>query len=147
MKDFSDLGKRIKEARIRLGLSQAALAERTGLSQTSINFWENGKRVPKSSSLLKLAPALDLAPQELTQYLIGEEQMMFGREGGDSPADSYSPKGNRLADDRVLHAEDRSPLAALKDDFAQLNDEGQVEALKRLHELTLIPSYQRHPSK
>ncbi len=49
----------LKEERERLGLTQAALAERVGVSRKTINTVENGVFVPSTILALKLAAALD----------------------------------------------------------------------------------------
>jgi putative transcriptional regulator len=48
----------LKEERERLGLTQAALAERVGVSRKTINTVENGVFVPSTLLALKLAAAL-----------------------------------------------------------------------------------------
>jgi putative transcriptional regulator len=48
----------LKEERERLGLTQAALAERIGVSRKTINTVENGVFVPSTLLALKLAAAL-----------------------------------------------------------------------------------------
>lgn len=53
----------LKPARERLGLTQAALAERVGVSRKTINTVENGVFVPSTVLALRLAAALD-APVE-----------------------------------------------------------------------------------
>jgi len=40
-------GKRLKELRLEKGLTQAALAEKLGLSKPVISMYENGKRIPE----------------------------------------------------------------------------------------------------
>lgn len=49
----------LKAERERLGLTQAALAERVGVSRKTINTVENGVFVPSTLLALKLAAALD----------------------------------------------------------------------------------------
>lgn len=49
----------LKDERERLGLTQAALAERVGVSRKTINTVENGVFVPSTILALKLAAALD----------------------------------------------------------------------------------------
>ena len=49
----------LKEERDRVGLTQAALAERVGVSRKTINTVENGVFVPSTILALKLAIALD----------------------------------------------------------------------------------------
>jgi putative transcriptional regulator len=48
----------LKDERIRLGLTQADLAERIGVSRKTINTVENGVFVPSTLLALKLAAAL-----------------------------------------------------------------------------------------
>lgn len=49
----------LKAERERLGLTQAALAERVGVSRKTINTVENGVFVPSTVLALRLAAALD----------------------------------------------------------------------------------------
>lgn len=49
----------LKDERERLGLTQAALAERVGVSRKTINTVENGVFIPSTILALKLAVALD----------------------------------------------------------------------------------------
>jgi Zn-dependent peptidase ImmA (M78 family)/DNA-binding XRE family transcriptional regulator len=59
------VGNRIRARREELGLSQAALAERLNRTQTSISYWEAGRRSPDVDDLVALADALDLEPGDL----------------------------------------------------------------------------------
>ena len=53
-----DLGLRIKEARIKRGLSQKALAEKIGKAPTTISCYENGVQIPPTEVLKSIALAL-----------------------------------------------------------------------------------------
>lgn len=53
------LANTLKAERERLGLTQAALAERVGVSRKTINTVENGVFVPSTLLALKLAAAID----------------------------------------------------------------------------------------
>ncbi|MFC3522173.1 helix-turn-helix transcriptional regulator [Streptomonospora nanhaiensis] len=58
----------LQEARRRRGLTQAALAERVGLSRTAIaNYERSGGFAPPPAVLLGLARTLDCRPEELIQ--------------------------------------------------------------------------------
>jgi transcriptional regulator with XRE-family HTH domain len=57
--------KRIREARHRLQLTQIDLADRIGVHQSSVAYWESGKPRARSATLLTLALALDVAPEWL----------------------------------------------------------------------------------
>jgi transcriptional regulator with XRE-family HTH domain len=70
-KDFDSrvmgqLGRRIKRRRNFLELSQEALAERATIHRTQISFYENGERMPFTSTLIKLAAALGVSVGRLT---------------------------------------------------------------------------------
>lgn len=54
----NSFGNRIKELRIKNGLSQTELADKTGVSEQAISFYENGKRHPKIETWHKIANAL-----------------------------------------------------------------------------------------
>ncbi|MDE7208522.1 MAG: helix-turn-helix domain-containing protein [Clostridia bacterium] len=66
--DISIFNKRLKKLRISKNLSQDQLAKRTGLTQTSINHWENGKCQPNANAIVALARYFDVT----TDYLLGE---------------------------------------------------------------------------
>jgi putative transcriptional regulator len=66
------LANRLKEHRTEAGLTQAALAERVGVSRKTINTVENGVFVPSTTLALKLAAALGLTVEALF-WLEGDE--------------------------------------------------------------------------
>jgi len=53
------LGNRLKERRAELGLTQAELAERCGVTRKTVNTVENGVFIPSTVLALKLARALN----------------------------------------------------------------------------------------
>jgi putative transcriptional regulator len=56
---------RLRERRTELGLTQAELAERCGVSRKTVNTVENEVFVPSTLLALKLAAALDRRVEEL----------------------------------------------------------------------------------
>lgn len=62
---MSELRNSLKEERERLGLTQAALAERVGVSRKTINTVENGVFIPSTLLALKLAAALQRSVESL----------------------------------------------------------------------------------
>ena len=58
-------GKRIQEQREQLGLSQAALARRLGVSQSTVGNYEAGISFPKEEVLLRLFDCLETDPNAL----------------------------------------------------------------------------------
>lgn len=62
------LGKRIRNRRLELGMTQAELAKKTGVSEATINRYESGDiKNPRQPILLKLIQALKVEPN----YLMG----------------------------------------------------------------------------
>jgi transcriptional regulator with XRE-family HTH domain len=54
------VGKIIREARMRLRISQERLGEMTGVSRSAVNQWESGATMPESERLAVIARALGL---------------------------------------------------------------------------------------
>jgi len=60
-----ELGKLIKLARQQKGLTQEQMAETLSVTTSAISKWENGKNLPDSDMLLRLALALGLSIEDL----------------------------------------------------------------------------------
>ena len=59
------LANRIKERRTELGLTQAELAEKVGVTRKTVNTVENGVFIPSTTLALRLARALNLPVESL----------------------------------------------------------------------------------
>jgi putative transcriptional regulator len=59
------LGSRLKEARLKSGLTQAELADLAGVSRKTVNTVENGVFVPSTILALCLARALNTTVEDL----------------------------------------------------------------------------------
>ncbi len=59
------LANRLKEQRGQLGLTQAELAERVGVTRKTVNTVENGVFTPSAMLALKLAEALNVPVEAL----------------------------------------------------------------------------------
>lgn len=64
MEAFSE---RLKELRCEHNLSQAQLANLTGLSKSAIAFWEVGARIPNAQAIIILAKFFGVS----SDYLLG----------------------------------------------------------------------------
>jgi transcriptional regulator with XRE-family HTH domain len=64
-KRFGEVVTREREA---LGLSQEDLADRSGLSTTTIQKYEAGEREPRARALIQLASALEVTPDVLLEH-------------------------------------------------------------------------------
>lgn len=68
-----NLAKRVKELRKRKALSQEDLAKNSGLSLRTVQRDESGDTIPTAETLKRLALVLDVAPNELTDFIIDGE--------------------------------------------------------------------------
>jgi putative transcriptional regulator len=59
------LANRIKDKRTDLGLTQAELAERVGVTRKTVNTVENGVFTPSATLAIKLATALGVSVEQL----------------------------------------------------------------------------------
>ena len=62
---------RLKELRLKKGLTQTELGEKVGVKQNTFTNWEKGKREPSFENLIKLADLLEVT----LDWLFGREQM------------------------------------------------------------------------
>ena len=63
------VGKRVKELRMKRGLSQEDLGTAVGVTKVSVCGYENGTRLPSLENLIKIADV----PETTTDYLLGRE--------------------------------------------------------------------------
>ena len=82
-------GEKVKELRIRNGLSQEELAAMTGVTTRTVRNWETVGKYPRSRELYaKLAGALGVNEE----YLRGEQELFLTR-----AAEEYGTRGQRQA--------------------------------------------------
>ena len=88
MAPLEGFGEAIRRQRRRLGWSQSDLAEKAGVSQVSVNRWENGHRLPDGVSFEKLLDGLGLSLYELAALLdrVRDEEPAWG------PREHLSPQ-------------------------------------------------------
>ena len=83
------LGQNLVRLRRREGMSQEGLAERADLHRTEVGLIERGRRVGRIDTLIKLAAALSVGPEELLEgidWVVAEP-----RRGGFSFSDRWEP--------------------------------------------------------
>lgn len=73
MKEKQLLGKRLKQLRARLGLTQDALAEQVQISPKYLSNIERGRENPTLDTLLRLAKSLKVEPWEI--FLLEQEPL------------------------------------------------------------------------
>lgn len=64
---MAKLGANLREARKNLGMSQEAVAERSGVHATEVSRIEAGKRDPRVSTVERLARAVKMKPGQLLE--------------------------------------------------------------------------------
>lgn len=64
-------GRRIRNLRINNGYSMQDLANKLGVTKSSINMWENGSSIPKDNILIALSKIFNVS----IDYLLGNEKM------------------------------------------------------------------------
>lgn len=78
------VGKRIRAAREAAGMTQAEVAKRLGVSESSIRLYELGKRQPNDEILGRIAEAVGVDPQAFVEIEIDSVrdvlEILFGLE-------------------------------------------------------------------
>jgi uncharacterized Tic20 family protein len=69
----TDLSKKIKELRTRMGLSQGELADISQLNLRTVQRIESGETEPRGDSLKRLANALNVMPNDLIEWTEKED--------------------------------------------------------------------------
>lgn len=62
---MNDFGKRLKEIRLRKGLSQKTVAKAIGLSRATLSKYENNKSIPTIPIILKLSEIFEVTLQQI----------------------------------------------------------------------------------
>ncbi len=92
---YKAIGCRIREARLKLGMSQAALAERSRISLPHISDVELGKKKMQVATFIRIAEALQISTDELLRPDIPEVRNIYSSElaealSGCTPAEADS---------------------------------------------------------
>ena len=69
--NFHAFADRLRELRVKRGLTQQQLADRAGIAYRSIQYFETGKRAPQFATIEQLANALDVPAGELRAAIAG----------------------------------------------------------------------------
>lgn len=106
---------KLKEIRKLKKISQKEFAEQMNVAQNTVSRWENGERLMDSDTLIKAADFFNVS----VDYLLG-----------------------RAKKSQTITAVQKSAESMkIIDEYTKLNDLGKHEAVKRIKELSLIPSY------
>lgn len=125
------VGKEIKKYRKERGLSQKELGEKMSVSQAMIAQYENGTRLPKLTTMVKLSYALEIDAHILTDaYQLDVNSVCSEIRKNDSPTNEDIKKETKLLNDYRL-----------------LNDDGKDKAIEQIEMLTKIPEFKKMTHK
>ena len=60
-----EIGKKLKDARMKFGFTQEAVAEKINMSRQTISNWENEKSYPDSISVIELSSLYSISLDDL----------------------------------------------------------------------------------
>lgn len=125
----------LKQLRIDCGLTQQEVADRLGVTKSTISKYEKGQRKLKGDAITKLANIYGVEPVYiLTGNTDAEWRQMIEENVRDADEEERAYWESELLTDAVVEI---MPL------LDQLNEEGQAKAVERIAELTEIPRYRR----
>lgn len=96
--DYKAIGKRIRTARLKAGMTQELLAEKAGLSTTHMSNIETGSSKLSLPALISLADALGVSVDELLCDNVIRSWEVFSREIQDTLSDCDEYEIRILAD-------------------------------------------------
>lgn len=140
------IGKNIKNARKKAGLTQKELAEKMGSTQQNLAQYESGKRNPKLETLNKIAEALKIPVSLLTDSLDSYEKGEILKLDLIELIKNLNLEINDITSEQTLEdaviqsAEKKRHYIRLYD---QLTVFGQDKAIEQVELLTKIPEYQK----
>lgn len=136
---MTEIGEKIRSARISANMTQAELAEKLGVAYQNIGQIESGKRKPKLETIVKIAYALGCRVEDL----IGLETFDTGAEFDERWKElTKNANGESLT---VVHTTDPRKFI----DFAldQMTEEGQTKVAERAAEVLEVPRYRKDAPK
>ena len=81
--DQKAIGRRIKAARERKGLTQEELAEEVDLSPMHVSVIERGVKLPKLETLINIANVLDVSADVLLQDVVNNQTKLCASEASE----------------------------------------------------------------
>ena len=108
-----ELGRLIRESRLKKGMSLAQLAAAVGRSSSSVRRWERGEVPPAKAIMGDLASALDLDESQLDELRPSSSNQQSQPDGDGSPRESQvSSQGLAVHPDGRKHTTLEQPIVA-----------------------------------
>ena len=129
--EYLNFGDKIRSIRLQKGLTQKEAAKKLGLTYSTYSNYENNNRTPKYSTLKQIAVGFDVSVDELihSSFIAPMESDIEIAKEAERIIDELEKDTTRMLDVEILQ------------NFRKLNKCGQIEAAKRVQELTEIPRY------
>lgn len=121
-------GAKIKEVRIRKGLTQKQLGDLCGIADSNIRKYENNKQNPKIETVKKIASALGVG----IEVLEGLETFDSGEE--------FTKRRNEILN-RISNKD------TITNTFNIMNEKGQQKLAEYAEDLVKIPEYRKDSQK
>ena len=121
------IGEKIREYRIKAGLTQKSLGESCGIAEPTIRKYELGILNPKIETVKKIASALGVSVPDIMGWEYFDEQ--------------YPNLADEVKQIENIENKYGKGSGKLLDLFSKLNAEGKEKAIDRLTDLTMIDSY------
>ncbi|MBQ9266954.1 MAG: helix-turn-helix transcriptional regulator [Clostridia bacterium] len=112
-----DFGSRIRKLRMDNGYSMQELADKVGVTKSSINMWENGSSIPNDRILIVLSKFFDVS----IDYLLGNEQMEKKRP--ENKTLHYIQRNLEKMDEQKLKQAEKVLQAVFMDIFEDSDDD------------------------
>lgn len=145
------IGEQIKAARKKAGLTQAQLAEKSGVAAISIHQYEAGKREPRLEQLLRLAPALNVSMPYLLEVEDADGNMLPTYFADSDDFEFIKMLGLNTPSGRQTFFSDcpgdDDPASRIKRAWTKLNEAGKEKAAERIEELAEISRYVQTPEE
>ncbi|WP_270599253.1 helix-turn-helix domain-containing protein [Faecalicoccus pleomorphus] len=127
---------KIRQARLRKGITQNQIAEKIGISQPTYAQWENGKRKPKLETLKKIADALEVP----VSILYDDYEFVDPGEGltEDQKAKQKAHDQEQLEVIKKFYSRDK-----LLHNFNAVNEEGQQKIVEYSNDIAENPKYKK----
>lgn len=121
---------RIKEALEKRGMKQSELVEKTGIDKGQLSSYLAGRYRPKQNNLHLIAEALKVDEAWLMGYDVPMEQNFHSTFSMCYDMSNFAKHTEN--EDKILNY------------FSKLNFKGEIEAIKRVKELTYVPDYTKN---
>ena len=135
----NSLGKRIKDIRKSLNLTQSEFAKKLGVTSMTISRYENGFREPNLNMLEKISLFFDVDLYFFFQTVTDSLKEWNDYQNKEAHIDSITL--GYIAEKESEFKFTNPEIEKLVNIADQLNAEGKKEAVKRVEELTYIPKY------